>query len=539
MSYNQRYVENLRAKQYAAEQEANVLRTFATDHEVSKAVERAQQAAEYRRAQHSRVDAEHELQIVREHQEDAARRARQEAQARREQEEAEQRLAEDRRVVADLANKDRIISKSEEIQTLRRAIEAAIQSKANALWIEDHKRAAHDERIAQMQRERDAAEQELARMQEEQRAQAERDRLARAQHEEDAREHVRLRDQRLAEERAREMQVESELVRQAVDSAVAERDRQLAAHRQKTAQSFQEQQEFLRQRDALRAQAQQAEADEERVRQRYQQEQDAREQARRARMQRATVERESLLRSLAAELARKDRSRQRLEELRQALAAAYEEQKTLQLKQEEDEKRRRTREELLRASELARHHRAQQEAERRAEEDAHKRATMDAYRDSVEVEQANDRRRRELMNRFRADLEAQIDAERRARVQAEADRRVEERRILGENSLGDDAREVIRQERERLVRNYAAEVLEYMPGGVLQDSDIDYLPEEVRANVLALRRSREFADLGADVTNAQVAQELSGLEVPTRRPIEETKRQQAELRKRYDTALPW
>ena len=81
---------------------------------------------------------------------------------------------------------------------------------------------------------------------------------------------------------------------------------------------------------------------------------------------------------------------------------------------------------------------------------------------------------------LKVETDRQIEEKRRLREEAEILNRREEEKALTQNQYDDEAKLMIAQERERLIKECAAQVFEYMNKGQLTDNDLTLLPAELQ-----------------------------------------------------------
>lgn len=534
-------VEQQRMREWEAEQTNKRLLAFAQEHQIGMDNERAQLAAEFRRAKAKTDEADREIQVILEHEREQQRVRRLEEQAERMEREAREAKEAQSRAVSEAALKARILNSSDEIKRLREAIEAATRAKANQQYMQRHAQEERERRLREAEAEKAQAEREMEEYLRMQQLQFEEETRNREEQTRAQAEHARLHAQAVAEEKARIDALERETVRLAIEEALQAREDELQRMAAARARAVMDRKQSEEARARALAEAKELEAREEEIRIRYAREKDAQEEARRQVARARDQERDQLFQRMAAELAQKERQRAHLEELRSALAAAYEERKALAAEEAEAQKREETRQMLIQAQREAEEARTRLEAERRAEEDRHKRQIMEDYANSEAVEMANDRKRREMMLAFRKELEEQVEADRQQRKEEEVARRLEEKKLIEQSGLDEEGLRIVEEERRRLIHDYAANVLEFMPPGVLRDEDIQYFPEEVQEQVRKMKRERELVSMGADVSGMteEAKRDLESLQIPDRGRIDSIERQQRALRSQTTGGFPW
>ena len=236
--------------------------------------------------------------------------------------------------------------------------------------------------------------------------------------------------------------------------------------------------EFMRQRQAIKA-AERARLEAENVEiSAYIKQQEERKSRFEAKRREQDALRERVREQQSAAIAQQEASRRELEDLRQELH--WEEQEAAARAKEKAamEKRIRQRLELQASYEAQMAAKARIAESRREEEEAFRVQMLAKFAEDEKLEQmaAAKRRRRQIEHRKEVDaLIAQRRAAYHDELAAEADRRKQEEEFAAYRAR------IVEEERQALIREHASRLLGYIPKGVLRDErDISLLPPDVQ-----------------------------------------------------------
>ena len=102
---------------------------------------------------------------------------------------------------------------------------------------------------------------------------------------------------------------------------------------------------------------------------------------------------------------------------------------------------------------------------------------MAEFAENDRLEQLSNERRRRKQAEHRREVELLLE-ERRMRKERE---RQDEDEFWREHREQEEALDrVVEEERRKLLRAHASKLIGYLPGGVIQEKDLDYLGEDVR-----------------------------------------------------------
>eukprot|EP00702_Spironucleus_salmonicida_P007126 EST48417.1 hypothetical protein SS50377_11365 [Spironucleus salmonicida] len=436
-----------------------------------------------------------------------------------------------------LAAKRQIVTQNcQELKDLRRAIVNAEASKANHETIQIHKDQIQVER--EVEKVQTLEDLKLA-------AEIERQlkikEIARAEkmHEElyngmlfDAAEKQRLAD----EFRQEELNLEKKMVSEAIAEAMAFRQQQIDQYNTKVVKATTERREFEQQRQQLKANQLKLEQEELYRINQYQKEQDQRDKKRKEMQQFRQLAFDDLLNKIATQLKQREDKINKMQALRIEIQEFLEGEKLKEREAAELMQRARIQQDLIQAMHNQQAERAGKEAEYREYEEFHKNQVIAAYRHSQELEAKAERERRQMVADYREQMDKQLELQREQRMQEEAEIRLFEKKMASEGELDDEAKQMIADERARIIRECATKVFDYMNQGQLTEEDLSIMPEDIQAKIKEIRTERKLTQAGV---GAKEMQYISSSIVPNNQKVVETKQKVEEMKRKYDCALPW
>ncbi|KAJ3292805.1 mannosyl-oligosaccharide alpha-1,2-mannosidase [Rhizoclosmatium sp. JEL0117] len=181
---------------------------------------------------------------------------------------------------------------------------------------------------------------------------------------------------------------------------------------------------------------------------------------------------------LASEMARQEREKAELEQLRIDLYQEEEEERARNKDQELLRTRIRKRLEMIDAYQMQVEDKRQRLEKHRADEAEFRRKMMEKFAHDEQLEQLNAQRRRMKQLEHKRAVDALVE-ERRKLIQQEYARQVEDHQR--EKMLEEYRQQVIEQERQRMLHEHASHLLGYLPKGVIRDErDLALFDEEFR-----------------------------------------------------------
>lgn len=179
---------------------------------------------------------------------------------------------------------------------------------------------------------------------------------------------------------------------------------------------------------------------------------------------------DAVLRKLTLELNAKRKEEDEIRELLDELYQEEAEQKSQARVDRDNENRKRMQEEMVDANNYQKALKQRQAEQRRAEEEDFRQQMYERFAADKRLEQMNNQRRRREMENYKKEVENLVQ-ERRAAYDAAVQAEKEEMRINDEQEryrLG-----VVERERQRLLREHARDLQDYLPKGVLANEN-DY-----------------------------------------------------------------
>jgi len=119
----------------------------------------------------------------------------------------------------------------------------------------------------------------------------------------------------------------------------------------------------------------------------------------------------------------------------------------------------------------------------RAEEEYYKNQALQQYRESQELERMNDQKRRLAILKMKEESEKEVERARKLREEEEMRLRQEEEQAMQQGWYDEEAKQMAKEERAKLIRNCAAQVFHYLDGGKLHPEDLENLPPELQEQI--------------------------------------------------------
>jgi hypothetical protein len=199
-------------------------------------------------------------------------------------------------------------------------------------------------------------------------------------------------------------------------------------------------------------------------------------------------------------IAKKERERNELEEIRQELALEQEEEKARMHEQWSREKLQRQRLELQQDEMIQRQAREDQKRKVAEDEERFRQQVLAKFAEDERLELMSEQKRRMRQLEHKRAVE-QLLQERRLAAQRQREYEAEEMA----KALRDDEwrRQIIEEERQRLLREHAHNLLGYLPRGVIQsEKDLDFLGSDFK-NAYKKRVVDPFGDDEIDKYNSR------------------------------------
>lgn len=367
--------------------------------------------------------------------------------------------------VAEETNARRICEESEELKELKEKLRAAKISKVRATQLEERnlvekQRATHDRAMdVMMENDRQAA---LDREYEE----SQRKFFLNLQSRSVLQNQIAERQQRKRE--AYEAFLTEKAMVDEIVRGIEEEDREKMVAQQRKQQELQENiRIYLEERRMWREAERQRAEEELRKIQEYNALQLKRQDELRANKKAKQDREDAALRQVTKEIEAKRREEEEMRALLDELYMEEAEQKALEKMREERAKRERMKNEMLRANEAQKQLKAERAAQLQAEEEEFREQMFAKFAEDKRLEQMNDARRRREMQNYKNEVERLIE-ERRQMYQASVEAELAERKQKEEQEKYRLA--VVERERQRLLRENAEDLKDYLPKGVLKDA---------------------------------------------------------------------
>eukprot|EP00118_Oscarella_pearsei_P026426 m.309881 g.309881 ORF g.309881 m.309881 type:complete len:498 (+) comp48395_c0_seq1:37-1530(+) len=186
----------------------------------------------------------------------------------------------------------------------------------------------------------------------------------------------------------------------------------------------------------------------------------------------------SVQKQLAEDIARKKAEEEEMERIRTELYLEEEEERERQKEKTDLERQIRRRIELQGAHAIQMRIKEERERAQKEEEQKFREEMMRKFAEDDRIEQMNAQRRRMKQLDHKRAVERLIE-QRRAQYLREKEAEIEDRRE--EKRMESLRREIIEQERRKLLREHAAQLLGHLPKGVLRDArDLDMFDDDFR-----------------------------------------------------------
>ncbi|KAJ3234446.1 mannosyl-oligosaccharide alpha-1,2-mannosidase [Chytriomyces hyalinus] len=282
---------------------------------------------------------------------------------------------------------------------------------------------------------------------------------------------------------------EKEMVDAIVSKIIMEDERELQMRLEKQRETKQFIEDYLHEREEWRIAEHERQIAENRKIEEYARLQNQREQNLKDKRKNMDEEKNIIYDRLANEMARQEREKAELEQLRIDLYQEEEEEKARQRDQELLQSRIRKRLELIDAYQMQVQDKKRRKEQAQMEESEFRRKMMEKFAHDEQLEQMNAQRRRMKQLEHKRAVDALVE-ERRLLLQQEYERQVDE--YKKERMLEEYRQQVIEQERQRMLHEHAAHLLGFLPKGVLRDErDLELFDEEFRTKFenLSVKRS--------------------------------------------------
>ncbi|XP_057706994.1 meiosis-specific nuclear structural protein 1 isoform X2 [Corythoichthys intestinalis] len=188
---------------------------------------------------------------------------------------------------------------------------------------------------------------------------------------------------------------------------------------------------------------------------------------------------QSIRNTLAQKMAEENKHRDDMDRIRQALC--LEEQEEAFRKKDIEEMEKNIRQRLM-LQKTCEEQMAMKEMRRRAEKDeeaAFRKMTMEKFAEDDRLEQLSAQKRRMKIMEHKREAEKQID-DRRRQHQADKDMKAKEEAVEQERQAV--CRQIIEEERLKLLQRHAVQLLGHLPKGLLREDDLKHFDEEFRKN---------------------------------------------------------
>lgn len=276
------------------------------------------------------------------------------------------------------------------------------------------------------------------------------------------------------EEFLKEKLLIDEIVRKLYEEDQREVERKLLSQ-QATKQYIQE---FQKQREIWKAQERAIMEEENRKIQEYAAEQQQRDDVLKANKQAKEAAVEALQAKLYDQIEAESKYREEMEQVRQELYVEEQEQANRHRERQEFERKIKQRFELQKEHQEQLAFKAMREQAERDEEESIKKQMLDKFAMDDKIEQMNAQKRRMKQLEHRRQVENLLE-ERRHRLNAERQRELNER--IESDKLENYKKQIIEEERAKLLREHATRLLGYLPKGVIRDSkDLDLMGDTFR-----------------------------------------------------------
>lgn len=471
MANMQRHVEQRIAKERRNEATTNALTGMLKDHSIlaghGKSDHRVEGLRRDRQQEEERREFFNDYMFVKGEQDKARKTQISEMEARLASE-IEQRKA---REVREEMERKRICDSSEELRALKERLHAAQVNKQRAAQLLEYQirleeEKSRDTKICEVMEEERLENLELERKLDIEKAR-QRERVKRINQEQIAQKEA------LRQEAHDEYMKEKAQVKEVVEAIVREDEMEKAARKQKQEETQQLLRQWAVENEERRKESEQKEKDENRKIEEYAQfkrDQEARLAAEKAA---AEEEKRRVLGEMIGKAEAANKEKEELEQLRndlhfQELEAEHRRREELQVRKKLED-----RVEMMRAYEHQMHLKEERKRLDREEEERFREQLMAKFAEDDRITQLNDQKRRMKIQKHKREVERLLE-ERRAAYDAD---RVQEAEEV-EKAREEEAKRhiVVEEERQRLLREHASQLKDFLPKGVLEhESDIELL----------------------------------------------------------------
>ncbi|XP_060924680.1 meiosis-specific nuclear structural protein 1 [Limanda limanda] len=207
--------------------------------------------------------------------------------------------------------------------------------------------------------------------------------------------------------------------------------------------------------------------------------QDNLEEDKKAKLRETEEAKDKLHKILCERMEAERQKREEMEQIRGELCLEEREEANRQREIEEMEKRMRER---LTMQQACQEHEAFKQMRKKAnkeEEEAFSKAMMAKYAEDDRIEQMNAQKRRMKQLEHKREVVKMIEDKRRQHL---ADVELEAKERAMEQEREAQRRQIVEEERKKLLKRHAAQLLGYFPKGLLREDDLQYFDEDFRNN---------------------------------------------------------
>ncbi|CAL6093845.1 Trichohyalin-plectin-homology_domain-containing protein [Hexamita inflata] len=532
--YSRQAMSDYYQKQQERDFQKQSFERYATDHTQVKAANTRFDRIEYKAAELKPQFSIDEQRMIDEYEKDLIEKARAEEENRAALEQAEaERRNESERIRLESKRK-RILEQDQDLKDLRRAINAAETSKANHQMMFANKQKAEETRLNEQALEQQSLAELEARNK---RIQDERDAKQLQIQQETYNFMLQMAEQKEAKRQAElyeKNEIERKLVQLEIQKALDARQQQIQATQNQHKQAVRDRDQFLRDKELVqKKEAERARNEEEQIKL-HQQIQFQRETERANANKIRTLQFDALLQKMAETNRRREAKLQKMEDLRIEIAQFLEEEKQKQRYLQDQEQARKMRQDLVQAQEVQRQERLQKELDTRNQEEYYKNQALQQYKESMEYERAAELKKKQMLVQYREQAEEMLRVQREKREQEEVQRRLEEQKLAQEQWYDEESKQIVQEERERLIRECAAQVFDYMNAGTIKEEDIQLLPADLQEKIKQMRIDRQYQKSGVVGNDKNLVPQI-----PNREKIDIAKKELEQKKMAYKSALPW
>ncbi|KAJ1514132.1 mannosyl-oligosaccharide alpha-1,2-mannosidase [Coelomomyces lativittatus] len=218
--------------------------------------------------------------------------------------------------------------------------------------------------------------------------------------------------------------------------------------------------------------------------QEYLQQQAQRDQAHKFLKLQQDEKKQHIYQQLAENMQENEAQRKELEDLRICLAQAEQDEAQREREKKELQKRIRLRLEMIEAYQNEMQMKRLKRQKEEESEEIYRQRLLKEMEEHAKLEQYTREARRQKQLEHKAAIDALVE-QRKLRLEEEKAKELED--LRKDRELEEFKRQVIEQERQRLLREHASQLVGYLPKGVLKDQiDLDIFDEEFKMKFLAL-----------------------------------------------------